>query len=289
MSTDNLLPLLIGLLVFVGVAAFIFWGSSFIAHERSADVPLSQTAGSRDQEEAFGQKAVKDAVAICCLGVVMVLAARTLLSGSTDQPGANPSAQQAINAATVPKLGAASSLVANKIGNNHKFEEVTIQGGIGVLADGSWAFWVKDGKVFALNGLAKSLDPSLDYGPPGLGSEDLRQALRPTPPQSEPTFGPTGHVNPLGSELHEIIRKKGYLAGDADTTNSTAIWNHRTTSASITGSFEGRGTGMFNRKAVRLEMRRGGVLIWSAERLRVSGNSISIDSGSGWHTADIEG
>jgi hypothetical protein len=184
--------------------------------------------------------------------------------------------------------GAASALVAAKIRRKDKFEEVSIQGGTGVLVDGHWAFWVKDGKIFALNGLAKSIAPDLEYGPPGLGSEELREALNPAQP-SAASVPPTAHENPLGNDVHEVLRKKGYLAHGGDVNQSVNVWKHRSSSATITGRFEGRGNGMFNRKILNLELQRDETEVWKADRIRVEQGILYIDTGSGWLPADIEG
>ena len=185
-------------------------------------------------------------------------------------------------------LGAASQLVAEKIGRKDKFEEVSIQGGIGVLVDGHWAFWVKDGKIFALNGLAKSIAPDLEYGPPGLGSEELRQALKPAPSPKTP-MPQAAHENPLGNDVREVLRKKGYLAHGGDVNRSINVWKHRSSSATITGQFEGRGNGMFNRRTLTLEMERDGKVLWKADRIRVEQGILYVDNGSGWQQADVEG
>jgi len=59
----------------------------------------------------------------------------------------------------------------------YKFEEAPLQGGTGVLLNGLGAYWVKDGIVYALNGLAASYSPGVSYGPPGLGKLELLEAL----------------------------------------------------------------------------------------------------------------
>jgi hypothetical protein len=180
----------------------------------------------------------------------------------------------------------ATELVAMKIGGEGTFEETPVEGGTGVLVDGHYAFWVKDGRVFALNGLAKGLVPDLEYGPPGLGSEDLRRTLHPgepvivSPPRPE-------HVNPLGTAVHEVLRKRGYLVHGTDTSQSTSVWKHRDTSASLTGQFDGQGNGMFQRRIVSLEMERNGVVLWKTQRTRVDQGELYIDVGSGWQRADI--
>jgi hypothetical protein len=185
-------------------------------------------------------------------------------------------------------LGAASVLVARKTGRKGKYEEVSIQGGMGVLLDGYWAFWVKDGKLFALNGLAKSIAPDLEYGPAGLGSEELRQALSPTP-SPKMVVARTPHGNPLGNDVHEVLRKKGYVSQCADVNQSINVWQHRTSSAKITGRFEGQGSGIFYRKTMSLQMESDGTVLWKAERIRVSQGILYIDTGSGWQQADIDG
>mgnify|MGYP007059417215 CR=1 FL=1 len=187
-----------------------------------------------------------------------------------------------------PPLGTASQLVEEKIGGKDKFEEVSIQGGTGVLVDDHCAFWVQDGTVFALNGLAKSVAPDLEYGPPGLGVNELRQALRPAPAPQDPV-SPETHQNPLGIDVHDILRQKGYLSHGGDVDLSINIWRHRSSSATITGRFEGRGNGMFNRRTVSLEMARDGEVLWKADHIRVEQGVLYVKTGSEWEAADIEG
>lgn len=186
----------------------------------------------------------------------------------------------------------ARDLVAAKIGDDGTFEETPMEGGTGVLVDGQYAFWVKEGKVFALNGVAKILAPDLEYGPPGSRSEDLRRRLHPDEPvpvsprqaKSQPR---SEHVNPLGTTVHDVLRKRGYLAHGGDVLQSINVWRHRDTSASLTGQFEGQGNGMFLRRISSLEMEQNGVVLWKTTRIRVDQGELYIDVGSGWQRPDI--
>jgi hypothetical protein len=124
----------------------------------------------------------------------------------------------------------------------------------------------------------------MGIGRPECGKVDPEQAASRTASAPQPA-----HENPLGIDIHEVLRKKGYLAHGGDVHQSINVWKHRTTSVSITGQFEGRGNGMFYRKTVTLEMERNGVVLWRAERIRADRGILYIDIGSGWQQADIEG
>ncbi len=75
----------------------------------------------------------------------------------------------------------ASSLVKKTLKgkfNSYNFKEAPLQGGTAVLLNESWAYWVKDGKVYALNGLAKDASYSIEYGPVGMDIDDVEDAIR---------------------------------------------------------------------------------------------------------------
>jgi hypothetical protein len=99
----------------------------------------------------------------------------------------------------------------------------------------------------------------------------------------------TPYENPLGIEIHEFLRERGFLADGADVNESIVVWIHQQSPTVITGQFEGRGNGMFYRQIIRLEMARNGIVAWTTERVRVDNGTLYIDTDSGWQPADIGG
>lgn len=59
-----------------------------------------------------------------------------------------------------------------------------LKGGIGVLSQHSWAYWYKDGVVYAANGLAMSASPNLPViqrqpnAPTGIGHAEIEAVVR---------------------------------------------------------------------------------------------------------------
>ena len=56
------------------------------------------------------------------------------------------------------------------------YKEGTLQGGTAVLT-GNAAYWVKDGKIYAANGFAKTWSPSLKYSPVGIDFSSVEKAV----------------------------------------------------------------------------------------------------------------
>lgn len=84
------------------------------------------------------------------------------------------------DASRTPPISAAEQAVKSTLAirfTEYRFEEVDVRGGRAVLLNNLGAYWVKDGVVYALNGLAKSYSPSVEYGPVGLDYEDVERAI----------------------------------------------------------------------------------------------------------------
>jgi len=97
------------------------------------------------------------------------------------------------------------------------------------------------------------------------------------------------HKNPLGNDIHNVLRTKGYLAHGGDVSQSINEWKHKSLSATITGKFEGKGNGMFNRRILSLKMVLNGQVLWEAVLIRIEQGIIYINNGSDWQRANIEG
>ena len=100
-----------------------------------------------------------------------------LAVGSNDEDSSDKTARKKTS------YSKASSLVKKTFKDKWKyvysFEEAPLQGGTAVLINGTAAFWVKDGKVYALNGLAKNVSDSIEYGPVGMDIDEVEDAIRP--------------------------------------------------------------------------------------------------------------
>jgi len=62
-----------------------------------------------------------------------------------------------------PSLSLVKQTITKTNITNRKIETVNIEGGTGVLIDDLGAYWVKDGVAYAVNGMAKSWSPSIEY------------------------------------------------------------------------------------------------------------------------------
>lgn len=143
---------------------------------------------------------------LCRLALVAVL-----FSGCTAQ-------SDQYNAAESDSVQAVRKVLENTRHPSQEFQEVAIRGGVAVLVDDLGAFWVKDGRVYALNGLAKSFVPGLSYGPPGLSKSDVRRALRGEHATSKADIVSTPPTRPLkppvkcdrfGVQLDQLGEKVG--------------------------------------------------------------------------------
>lgn len=66
----------------------------------------------------------------------------------------------------------------------YRFEDAPLDGGIAVLLNDSAAYWIREGSgrrtaptVYALNELARSYSPGIEWGPPDLTLAKVRKAL----------------------------------------------------------------------------------------------------------------
>lgn len=60
-----------------------------------------------------------------------------------------------------------------------EFEAAPLNGGVAVCNSLGWAYWVKDGRVHACNGLAMGASPSVPLAPVGIGYAEVRAAVWP--------------------------------------------------------------------------------------------------------------
>jgi len=58
------------------------------------------------------------------------------------------------------------------------FQEGPLEGGTAVLVEGTAAYWVYDGFVFAVNGTAKTWSPSIEYAPTGIDFFTVQSSVR---------------------------------------------------------------------------------------------------------------
>ena len=127
----------------------------------------------------------------------------------------------------------------------------------------------------------------LDLGPGNKKWSGNQVAMRLQTPQSAKRH--SAHENPLGIDIHKILGPEGYLAHGGDVSRSINVWKHRSSSATITGQFEGQGNGMFNRRTVSLEMSRDGNVMWKSERMSIKQGVLYIETADGWREADVDG
>jgi hypothetical protein len=96
--------------------------------------------------------------------------------------------------------------------------------------------------------------------------------------------------NPLGFEVHEVLRKHGYLVSDEGTNSSLSCirWINQSSSHIIDGWAEGRGTGILYRRLLKLKMTEKGKFGWEADRIRVLNGQLQIHDGIAWTTPIIK-
>ncbi len=58
------------------------------------------------------------------------------------------------------------------------FKTAPLNGGVAVLSSRDWAYWVKDGKVYAANGLARGASPNIPIAPTGVGFSEIESAIK---------------------------------------------------------------------------------------------------------------
>ncbi len=58
----------------------------------------------------------------------------------------------------------------------HDFVTGDLQGGVAVVINKSAGYWVKDGKVFAVNGIAANMSPGIEYAPQEIDWAKVEQA-----------------------------------------------------------------------------------------------------------------
>lgn len=78
-------------------------------------------------------------------------------------------------------LGAASRQVQQTITydvmKDGPFSEGKLKDGTAVLVRGLGAYWVKNGRVYAINGFAKQYSSGISYGPTGMTKSDVQRAI----------------------------------------------------------------------------------------------------------------
>ena len=60
----------------------------------------------------------------------------------------------------------------------HTWDIAALDDGIGIIVNGSAGYWVKDGVVYAVNGIAKNMSPSVAYAPAEITWLTLEQSIQ---------------------------------------------------------------------------------------------------------------
>jgi hypothetical protein len=138
----------------------------------------------------------------------------------------------------------------------YNFEEVSIRGGMGVLLNGLGAYWVKDGRVYALNGLAASYSPGITYGPQGLGKSELLEALASkTSPSLNEEQSERSSRSPELMKVEDDVRRLLRLGG-------VSLIEDKSSPDSFVGTGWQTGGGIFS---LRLTYKGGRILSYHAE------------------------
>ncbi len=58
-----------------------------------------------------------------------------------------------------------------------EYEAAELEGGVAVLVNDFGAYWVRDGVVYAANGVAKTWSPALDYSPTGIDIDTIEDSI----------------------------------------------------------------------------------------------------------------
>ena len=108
-----------------------------------------------------------------CAFIILIVLAFVIVSvivDSGDAPGPAIFTNQGVSLVrvTITEVDASS----------FSFREGPLEGGTAVLVEGTAAFWVKDGIVFAANGTAKTWSPTVEYSPTGIGFLEVQASVR---------------------------------------------------------------------------------------------------------------
>lgn len=77
------------------------------------------------------------------------------------------------------EIYAVESTVLMEKRNLSTFKAAPLDGGVAVMNTLGWAYWVKDGRVYAANGLAMGASPSCPVAPVGIGYSEIQDAVFP--------------------------------------------------------------------------------------------------------------
>ncbi|WP_257274259.1 hypothetical protein [Endozoicomonas sp. SESOKO4] len=61
-------------------------------------------------------------------------------------------------------------------GQAHTWVTGQVDGGVAVVVNGSAGYWVKDGEVFAANGIARNMSPGVEFAPSGIDWKKIASA-----------------------------------------------------------------------------------------------------------------
>jgi hypothetical protein len=62
-------------------------------------------------------------------------------------------------------------------GNARSSQSASLANGVAVLVEDTAGYWVRDGKVYAVNGVAKELSGGISYAPPSIDMEAIQAAI----------------------------------------------------------------------------------------------------------------
>ena len=78
-----------------------------------------------------------------------------------------------------PNVQAVKRVITSVSAAGHTYQTGPLEGGTAVFVDGSAAYWVMQGKVYAANGTAKTWSPSVSYAKsPKITYDSVKAAVR---------------------------------------------------------------------------------------------------------------
>jgi hypothetical protein len=102
------------------------------------------------------------------------------------------------------------------------------------------------------------------------------------PPEPSGPLAPAAAAPPLGSELHEYLRQRGFLVHKADRRNGVVEWNHTQQPLKVLARFAPGESPIFERTLVRLVLEQDDKVAWISQRVALDDGALLVDAGEGW-------
>ncbi len=108
---------------------------------------------------------------------VVIMALALLLNGIILVSCSGGNSAKSVTASETP-ITAVKATVEKQRNAMGSFKTSPLNGGTAVLSSRDWAYWVKDGQVYAANGLAMGASPNIPKAPVGVGFSEIENAVK---------------------------------------------------------------------------------------------------------------